>query len=375
ASLSFPSVRPWGRDVPWPLIGVITTVLVLASVGFLLRGKLFTHATSEQASVKPAISRVIVPVRNASAAASVNWLGPTLAESVRTDMGESASLRTVSSDRVNQILHDLRIASDGNLDPDTLRRVADFTSADRVLWGQYLKFGDQIRIDATIHDLKRQRNFVLKAEASTEKDLPRAIQQLARSVQESLALSPDTIKELNAKSLKPSSQSVKALGYYSEGLQLARQGKNLEAIKRFEGAAKEDPNFALAYSKLGGTYAALGYGDKAQEFSRKAVDLSDRGSPQEKYLILAEKAQVNQDYPKAIESYENLAKILPDDSDVELALARLYEDFGSLDKARVHYEKVLARDPKNETVFVSMGWGEVERSNPQGKYDLTKSAR
>src|SRR5437660_12279050 len=75
ASLSFPSVRPWGRDVPWPLIGVITTVLVLASVGFLLRDKLFTHTTSEQASVKLAISLAILPFRNASGGASVNWLG------------------------------------------------------------------------------------------------------------------------------------------------------------------------------------------------------------------------------------------------------------------------------------------------------------
>ena len=374
ASLSFPSVRPWGRDVPWPLIGVITTVLVLASVGFLLRGKLFTHTTSEQASVKPAISLAILPFRNASGDASVNWLGPTLAEMVRTDMGESASLRTVSSDRVNQILHDLRIASDGNLDPDTLRRVADFTSADRVLWGQYLKFGDQIRIDATLQDLKWQRNFVLKAEASSEKDLPRAIQQLARSVQESLALSPDTIKELQAKSLKPSSQSVKALGYYSEGLHLARQGKNLEATKQFEAATTEDSGFALAYAELGRTYSVLGYGDKAQEYARKAVDLSDKVSPQEKYLILAENAQVNRDYPKAIDSYENLAKMLPDDPDVERALAILYEDFSMLDKATAYNQKLLARDPKNVDALQHMGWVELKRGNPQAGLDYLTRA-
>src|SRR5207253_9856941 len=152
---------------------------------------------------------------------------------------------------------------------------------------------------------------------------------------------------LQAKSLKPSSQSVQALRYYSEGLQLARQGKNLDAVKKFEAATQEDSNFALAYSKLGVTYAALGYGDKAQEFSRKAVDLSDKVSPQEKYLIQAGDAWVGRDYGKAIESYEKLAKILPDDSDVQYALARAYEESSSFDKGRVSYEKLLARDPKN----------------------------
>src|SRR5207245_6375251 len=234
ASLSFPSVRPWGRDVPWPLIGVITTVLVLASVGFLLRGKLFTHTTSEQASVKPAISLAILPFRNASGDTSLNWLGPTLAEMLRTDMGESASLRTVPSDRVNQILHDLRVAPDATLDPDTLRRVAEFTSADRLLWGQYIKLGDQIRVDATFQDIKRQRNFVLKAQAASEKELPTALQQLAESVQKSLALPPETIKELQAKSLKPSSQSVQALRYYNDGLPLGDQGNSLDGVKPFE---------------------------------------------------------------------------------------------------------------------------------------------
>src|SRR5439155_5669246 len=110
------------------------------------------------------------------------------------------------------------------------------------------------------------------------------------------------------KTLKPSSQSVQALRYYSEGLQLARQGKKLEATKQFEAATKEDPSFALAYSKLGATYAALGYGDKAQEASRKAVDLSDKVSLQEKYLVLAENASTTKNNAKAIESYENLTK-------------------------------------------------------------------
>jgi len=63
-------------------------------------------------------------------------------------------------------------------------------------------------------------------------------------------LPPEAIKDLQAKALTPSSQSVQALRYYNEGVQLTRQGKNLEAVKQFEAATKEDPNFALAYSKL-----------------------------------------------------------------------------------------------------------------------------
>src|ERR1700693_2338834 len=46
ATLKFPSSsgRPWGQTVPWPWIGMITAVLVLAFAGMMLRGR-FTKAT------------------------------------------------------------------------------------------------------------------------------------------------------------------------------------------------------------------------------------------------------------------------------------------------------------------------------------------
>ncbi len=368
ATLKFPtSSKPWGQTIPWHWIGGAVAALVLAIVGFVYRGVLFRP--SANAPSAPVVSLAILPFKNATGDPSVNWMGATVAQMLSSDMGESASLRTVPSDRVNQILRDQRITPDTTLDPDTLRRVAEFTGADRLLWGQYLKLGDQIRIDATLQDLKQQRNTPLKAEAASEKDLPKALEQLAQSVQNSLSLSAETIKELREKTLKPSSQSVQALRYYSEGLQLARQGKNLDAVQQFEAATKEDPNFALAHSKLGTTFAALGYGDKAQESSRKALDLSDQVSIQEKDLIVAEDARATKDYGKAIEFYEKLAQILPQDSDVQYTLARLYDDTGSLDKAKAYYEKLLSRDPKNVDALLRMGTLENRLNNPQGSLD------
>src|SRR5438309_3270480 len=170
ATLHFPAVRTWGQDIPWHWIGGFGAVLIVVILGFLFRDAL--SGPSAKTATAPVVSLAILPFRNASGDATLNWMGGTVAEILRTDMGQSASFRTVPSDRVNQILHDLRVAPDATLDPDTLRRVAEFTSADRLLWGQYIKLGDQIRIDATFQDLKRQRNFALKAQAASEKELP-----------------------------------------------------------------------------------------------------------------------------------------------------------------------------------------------------------
>ena len=60
---------------------------------------------------------------------------------------------------------------------------------------------------------------------------------------------------------------------------------------------------------------------------------------------------------------------MPDDSDVQYSLARLYDDTGSLDKARAYYEKLLSRDPKNVDALLRMGTLENRRNNPQGSLD------
>src|SRR5262249_54402555 len=153
----------------------------------------------------------------------------------------SDKLRTVSSDRLHQILKDLHISANTDFDPDTVKRLADFSTADVVISGRYAKLGDQIRIDATLLDLKHDgRRTPLSAEAPNEKQLLQSIAKLAESIQQSLALPPDAVKDLRARSFRPSSDSVEALRSYSEGLQLVRQGNNQEAVKSFEAAVQQD---------------------------------------------------------------------------------------------------------------------------------------
>ena len=81
----------------------------------------------------------------------------------------------------------MRIGSNATLAPAELARVADFTSARRVLWGQYSRFGDAIRIDATLQDLDRSQTVALNAMAPNEGALLTAIAELAGQVQNDLA--------------------------------------------------------------------------------------------------------------------------------------------------------------------------------------------
>ncbi|HEY6213542.1 MAG TPA: tetratricopeptide repeat protein, partial [Vicinamibacterales bacterium] len=301
-------------------------------------------------------------------------LGPSLAEMLRTEIGQSAHLRSISGDRIGQIQRDLHIAPDADLDSGALRRLAEFSNAETILWGQYAKLGDAIRIDARLEDVAHQRATPFKVEAPSQSGVFAAVEQLAQAIRQNLALPPDILKELEQKSFKPSTQSLDALRHYNEGLQFARQGKHSDARKAFQAATDSDKDFALAYSRLGQSYANLGYDDEAERASRRAVDLSGTLPPQERYLVQANHARIVNDNAKAIESYTNLARVSPEDPDVHFNLASLYEAVGSFDLARTHYEKVLAGDPNNVEALFAQGRVEIQRRNPQGALDYLTRA-
>jgi len=368
ATLHFPSgVRPWGRSFPWHWFGTAAAVVVLAVVGFVFRGALF--GPNKTAPAAPVVSLAILPFRNASGDPALDWLGPSIAEMLSTDVGQSSQLHTVSPNVVHQVFSDLRISSSTALDPATIRRVVDFSSADRVVWGQYARFGDQIRIDATLQDVKNDRTVPLKIDVPSEKEIPGAIDRLAESIRQKLALPDDVLKELKASSFQPVSQSVDALRAYNLGIELQRDGKNLEAQKQFEEATKQDPSFALAFARLAQTYSSLGYDGEAEQSAQKAVTLSGDLPDAEKYLIAAIRSQVTKNYPEAIKAYENLAKASPDNSDVQSALARLYEDAGDFVKATEYNQKILAANPKDVAATLAVGRLAINSGKAQASLD------
>jgi serine/threonine protein kinase/Tfp pilus assembly protein PilF len=364
------SVKPWGQTLPWPLIAGIVTALVLAISGYMFRDRLFRSPSSTRSTAAgSAVSLAILPFRNASGDPNLDWIGPSLADMLSTDVGQSARLRTVSPSSLHQIFTDLRISSATVLDPATIGRVANFSNADRVVWGQYAKFGDRIRIDATLQDIKNDQTVPMKIDVASEKDIPVAIDHLAESIREKLSLPADVVKELKSSSFQPSSQSITALRDYNKGVGLQREGKNLEAQKEFETATKADPTFALAFSRLAQVYSSLGYDSEAEQTATKAVDLGSNLPEAEKYLISAIRFQATKNYPEAIKAYETLAAASPGNSDVQSALAGLYQDSGDLAKARNYYQKLLSSNPKDVAATLDMGRIEIKSGNPQGSFD------
>jgi serine/threonine protein kinase/Tfp pilus assembly protein PilF len=362
------------KKFPLKLVAsVVAAIALLAGIGVVVKAK-FGGGLGPSSSRAASLSLAIVPFYNASGDPSLNWLSSSLSETLSGDIGQSQRVRLVTPSRLQQVLRDLHISPQSQLDLSTLKRIADFTNAETVVYGQYVKFGDQIRVNATVYDLKHDRNYELKTDIPSEKDLLAGLDNLATQVRANVSSDPDVLNDLKGQSQLVLTKSVPALRAYDEALQLSRSGKEQDASKKFEEAIAEDPNFAMAYSKLALSYHSLGFDDKAEQASRRAVTLSDNLPTQQKYMVEANHAVIVNDNVKAIAAYEKLTLTHPDDTDAQLALAGLYEQASNYDEARRRLARVRAADSKNLDALLVSGRVEVEAGNPQAALDFLNSA-
>jgi tetratricopeptide (TPR) repeat protein len=301
-------------------------------------------------------------------------LQSSLAEMLRTDIGQSAQLRTVPSDRVLQILSDLKLDPATNLDPATLRRLADHSNAQLVLSGTFTKLGDRIRIDTTLYDVEKNESTPVTTQTADEVQLLASIGRLAQSVRESLDLSADAIRELEATSFSPSSDSLDALRAYNNGLQLERQGNYLEALESFKTSVQIDQRFALAHAKLGQVFTSLGRDAEGERASRTAVELSEELPEYERHLIQASHAMILNDHAQALAAYQRLAEAAPADPQINFSLADLHEQAGDFDRARERLERVLGSDPNYVDALYAMGRVQIRSGNPQAALDSLNRA-
>ncbi|HEX7484730.1 MAG TPA: serine/threonine-protein kinase, partial [Vicinamibacterales bacterium] len=228
-----------GRSRLRPALAVVAALLVLGAAAFAVKWWYDTSGKAASARGQPGrvVSLAVLPFRNASGDATLDSLGTSLSEVLATDLGEASQIRAIPAARLREVLRDLKVDPNVNLSPSDLARIADFASAQSILWGQYVKFGDEIRIDATLQNLEQQKTTPLKATSVNQSALLGAVAQLAQSVQQTLAAgSADVLNELKASAWRPSTQSFEALRLYNDGLQRARDGDHQTAQKRFEAA-------------------------------------------------------------------------------------------------------------------------------------------
>jgi tetratricopeptide (TPR) repeat protein len=96
---------------------------------------------------------------------------------------------------------------------------------------------------------------------------------------------------------------------------------------------------------------------------------------QEKYLIQAGYDRIEKDFPKAIEAYQNLIKVSPDNTDYLFDLGTAYENTDAYDKAKEMFAKVVELDPKRIAGLRALGRVQIKSGNTQAGLEYLTRAQ
>jgi tetratricopeptide (TPR) repeat protein len=143
---------------------------------------------------------------------------------------------------------------------------------------------------------------------------------------------------------------------------LLDENKADEAISLLEGMTAHSGSATL-FDLLGDAYTQAHDFSKAEGAYRKAVDLD----PSELSHLrgLAQTLFSEEKYPEALEAYQKLADLMPDDSDNYLRIALIYREMHQLDKAEENLLKAKQSNPGNLEIL----YNEALIYESEGRYD------
>jgi eukaryotic-like serine/threonine-protein kinase len=259
----------------------------------------------------------------------------TLKLALTVQLGQSPFLSIFGDDHVREALRFMGRSPDERVTRDVGREICLRQGLKALLAGSIAPLGSHyvITLEA-INALTGDAIAREQTEAESKEQVLRRLGKAATSVREKLGESLASIQKFDAPIEQATTSSLDALKAYSMGRELALGNNDREAMPFLKRAVELDPNFALAYDKLAGSYSNAGQQELAIEAFQKAFDLRARSSEYEKLRIAADYyAFATFEADRFIEAYELLVRTYPRDFVAWNNLGNRYSSVGQFEKA------------------------------------------
>jgi tetratricopeptide (TPR) repeat protein len=281
----------------------------------------------------------------------------TLKQALAVDLGQSPFLNILSEDKVRQTLQEMTRSPSERLTRDLAREVCQRAGSKAYLAGSIAALGTQYVIG--LEALNCASGDVLAREqvtaAGKEQVLPtlgQATAKLRNEVGESLS----SVQKFDVPLEQATTNSLEALKAYTRGVRTQREKGDAEAIPFFKRAIELDPNFAMAYDRLGIGYVNVNQPSLAADYLKKAFDLRDRVTEREKSHISALYYDTTTgELEKANQALELWKQAYPRDDVAYGNLGSDYMILGQYEKAATETREGLRLAPNSVVAYENLG--------------------
>ena len=266
----------------------------------------------------------------------------TLKEALAIQLEQSPVIQLVSDAELHDSLQYLGQRRDQRITPDLAQQIGQRLGVKAYLAGTIEPLGSSYVI--SINAVNCATGDVFGREQVTAPDksaVLAAVSTAATAMRARLGESLASIKKLSTPYLSSvTTASLQAFHAFSLGENEHRMGHDFpEASSFYDQAVQLDPNFAMAWARLGVVYANTGAIAKALPFMKKAYDLRERVTERERMYIEAQYTLTQEDLPKALESYKLYASTYPRDANALNNLGSTYQAAGDFENAAAAFVK------------------------------------
>ncbi len=353
------------RKLLIPIIAVVSIVILIVVIWrFLPRGRVTPFPED-----KPSLA--VMYFENNTGDNRFDHWRKALSDLLIADLSQSKYLKVLSGERLFNILEEMGLQWAESYSSRVLEQVSARGGVQYVLVGKLAMAGETLRINALLQDANTGELIGSEmVEGVGEESLFSMVDELTTKIKESFQLSTTEIaSDIDREVETITTSSTEAYRYYREGMDYLTQGDSLKCIPLMETAVAIDPEFAMAYRNMAVAYANIGYRTEAMQRYQKAFELSDKVSERERYYIHGNYYfQSEATYDKALETYEELLKLYPDDSAGNNNLGALYMLLEEWDRALPFFSLNIRN--RDESVFTHVNISTCYAA--KGLYDKAK---
>jgi serine/threonine protein kinase/predicted Zn-dependent protease len=250
---------------------VVVVVLVALSLGILR----LINWKNQDSKVQEGSTILLTDISNESHDPELN--GTT--ELLRNQLLQSKYMNLVEPNDVTQALERMSLPPSQVLAPQLAREVALRDGVPLVVFGTISRVADDYRLDLKAervgNDPSHPRASWQFSETSpTKRDFFEVIHRGGLWIRRLVGEAEADIQNADRRPEDVTTNSWTALKIYSEGQKYASLGKLDEAALLFKEAGEKDPEFAMAWMRLGDTLDTIGKSGEGFSFWRKALVVS-----------------------------------------------------------------------------------------------------
>ena len=305
----------------------------------------------------PAKSVAVLPFENLSADKGNAYFADGMQDLILTKLADIGDLKVISRTST------MKYASH----PDDLKTVGQQLGVATILEGSVQKAGNQVLINVQLIDAKTDSHIWAQDYTRTLDNIFGVEGEVAQKVAD--ALKAKLTQAESAKVASVPTQNPAAFDDFLRGehyLSMVNAGdfKMLpDTVDAYQRATQADPKFALAWARLAFAQSMLNYtsidvskatGQQALANAKRALAL-EPNLPQAHWALGYVYRFDLQDFDKALAEFRIAQEGLPNDADVEAAIAYLEDGRGDVQAAVARLERAVTLNPRSPNLAVSLG--------------------